>query len=161
MLELRPLIAEDAEHFADWGMDDEFRAAAGWTDRQREEHLRFHQDLIEHNREDPRRLAVAEYGELLGYVDFTPNSDGSCELGIVIGPRGRWGQHYGRRALSTAADHARGHYAASRVWARTHANNPTARRMLIAAGFIEAGACGTDEYRGEPVTVIRYELPDG
>lgn len=159
MLKLRTLAAEDAEHFADWGMDDHFRSAAGWADREWDQHLRFHQDLIERNRQDPRRLAVTNDGELVGYVDFTPEPDGICELGIVIGPRQLWGEGYGRRALSAAVDYARHKYASSRVWARTHATNAAARHMLVAAGFIETGPCGTDEYRGESVTVVKYELP--
>jgi hypothetical protein len=31
---------------------------------------------------------------------------------------------------------------------------------LTGAGFVEVGPCGTEEYRGEVVTVIAYELPD-
>lgn len=159
MLELRPLATEDAEHFANWGMDDRFRSAAGWADREWGPALRFHQDLIERTREDPRRLAIINDGELVGYVDFTPEPGGGCELGVVIGPRQLWGHGYGRRALTAAADYARHKYPSTRVWARTHTTNAAARHMLIAAGFIETGVCGTDKYRGESVTVVSYELP--
>lgn len=159
MPEVRPLRSDDADSFADWGIDEEFRSAAGWADRSRAELLEFHQRLIERSREDPRRFAAVADGELVGYVDFTPDRDGSCELGIVIGPRQRWSQHHGRHVLSAAVDYAKDHFAASRIWARTHATNAAARRMLTAAGFLETGPCGTDEYRGRTVTVIGYELP--
>ena len=158
MLKLRPLVPEDAENLADWGMDQVFRVAADWANRDRDQHLRFHQDLIEHLTDDPSRLAVTDHDQLVGYVDFTPDDTASCELGIVIGPSQRWGHHLGRRAITLATQHARRHYAASRVWARTHTTNAASRHMLVAAGFVEVGPCGTDDYRGETVTIIEYEL---
>jgi len=159
MLRLRPLVPEDAENLADWGMDPDFRVAADWAYRSRAQHLRFHQDLIEHCTDDPSRLAVTDDDQLVGYVDFTPDDTDGCELGIVIGPSQRWGQHLGRRVITLAAQHARRRYAASRVWARTHKTNARSRRMLIGAGFVEVGPCGTDDYGGETVTVIEYEFP--
>jgi len=158
MLELRPLVTEDAAHLADWGMDENFRAAADWASRTRNGYLQFHQKLIASNSDQPTRLAVIDGDQLVGYVDFTVDDSGSCELGIAIGPSDRWGQHLGREAIILAAHYAKHHYAASHVWARTHRTNAAARRMLIAAGFAEVGPCGTDEYRGQSVTLIRYAL---
>lgn len=159
VLELRPLVAGDAEQLADWGMDREFCAVAGWDEGDRGENLRFHADLIERNRDANSRLAITDGNQLIGYVDFTPDNAGSCELGIAIGPSERWGHGYGRAAIALAVGHARRRYAARRLWARTHETNIRARRMLTGAGFIEVGSEGTEEYRGESVAIIRYELP--
>jgi RimJ/RimL family protein N-acetyltransferase len=160
MITLRPLVAEDADHLADWGMDEDFRTAADWCDADRDRNLQFHRDLIDRIRADPRRLAVTDHDELVGYVDFTIYDDHSCELGIAIGPSSRWNRGLGRQAIIAAASHARRHFGASRVWARTLRTNHAAHRMLIAAGFADAGVCGVEDYRGEPVPVIRYELPE-
>lgn len=158
MLKLRPLNVEDAQLLADWGMDDDFRVAADWANRGRDQHLRFHQDLIASISDDPHRLAVIDGDQLVGYVDFTPDGSGSCELGIAIGPSDRWGRHLGRDAILLAAEHAKRHFAADQVWARTHITNTAARRMLVAAGFVEAGPCGTEEYQGQPVALVSYQL---
>ncbi|HEY9293466.1 MAG TPA: GNAT family N-acetyltransferase [Microlunatus sp.] len=159
MISLRPLAEEDAGWLADWGMDRDFRVAAGWSDRTHDEYRRFCSDHIANGSDDEVMLGVTEQDRLVGYVCFyLDKSKQGCELGIAIGPSSNWSRGYGRQAITSATRYAMIELGAVNVWAQTHPANIAARRMLKAAGYVETDTRGAvEEYRGEAAPLVRYE----
>lgn len=161
MISLRQLTAEDAPDLADWGMDREFRVAAGWSDRTRDGYLRFHTDHLVNMPEDEVMLGITRQDRLVGYVCFYLDSQTGCELGIAVGPSSNWSHGYGRQAIALATRYAITELKQSRVWAETHPANIAARRMLRAAGFVESGTFGgVESYHGQAAALVQYELSE-
>jgi RimJ/RimL family protein N-acetyltransferase len=157
-MRLRPLEPGDAPVFAAWGDDEEFRLANGWPLRDRDEARQHWDRLIAGPPSGLDRLAVESDGRVVGYVDLHGDADQCRELGIAVGPSRRWGQGLGRRAAALALTYGFSVLGLELIRAATPETNVRARRMLTSAGLTEKGQTGYEEYRGEVVPILEYEV---
>lgn len=63
----------------------------------------------------------------------------TCELGIAIGDKAYWGQHYGREAIQLLLEYAFRMRNFRKVYLRVHAKNQRAYQAYRACGFLEEG----------------------
>lgn len=54
-----------------------------------------------------------------------------------------------------------GPLALERVWAEVHATNPRSLALMRRLGLEEVSRSGTEEYRGQTVQMVQFELTRG
>jgi RimJ/RimL family protein N-acetyltransferase len=100
----------------------------------------FDRDVASGGR-DPATFAIEVDGKLIGFCGLSNVNETArtCELGICIGDKTRWGQGHGRDAVRVLLDHAFRLRNFHRVWLWVHAKNERAIRAYRACGFVEEG----------------------
>ncbi|MDQ4036147.1 MAG: GNAT family N-acetyltransferase [Chloroflexota bacterium] len=147
---LRPFETGDAELYHRWRTDGEVAALAGLPfplslgqikqrieDKQGDSQYAYVICL----REDERPIGEA----LLFELDRT---NGSAELGILIGEKGEWGRGYGTDAVNALVDFGFEALRLERIWLEVWTENGRARRAYEKAGFVHEGTLRHDRYEG-------------
>ena len=90
---------------------------------------------------DGATFAIEVDGEVIGVCGLHNCNETArtCELGIGIGDKSRWGQGHGRDAVRVLLDYAFRLRNFRRVWLWVHARNERAIRAYRACGFVEEG----------------------
>lgn len=90
---------------------------------------------------DGATFAIEVDGEVIGVCGLHNCNETArtCELGIGIGDKGRWGQGHGRDAVRVLLDYAFRLRNYRKVWLWVHARNERAIRAYRACGFVEEG----------------------
>jgi diamine N-acetyltransferase len=90
---------------------------------------------------DGCHFAIESEGKVLGVCDLFhfDETAHTCELGIIIGDKGYWGQGYGREAVDLLLQYAFQYRNLHKVWLSVNANNKRAMSAYYACGFVEEG----------------------
>ena len=156
---LRPLAPEEAEGLADWGGDEEFCRAAGWTvGLSRQEHVRFQQRLITEPPADLTRPGVYKDGRLVGYVALQGGESRRRELGFLIGERRLWGRGFGAAAARAGLLHGFTKMHLTEIWAEALEANVASIAILRRLGMRETGLGAQGEYSGIVSRYRQYSL---
>lgn len=158
-LELRPLVASDAETLASWATDPLFCAHAGWKLRSTVEGaIPWWHDAI--TAPDPllTRLMAVGSEEPIGYVDLHGDADDVRELGFVVGPSSRWHQGLGTAAARAGLSYGFTTLGLSAIWAEAVEANASSVRILRRMGMTETGAGSAEAFLGAPSRYVRFSL---
>lgn len=156
---LRPLVAADAEVFADWAADEVFVAHAGWTPRlPRAEYVAFWQGLADSQPPELLRLMAEHRGEVVGTVDLHGLEPGVRELGYVFGPSTPWGQGLGTALARAGLAHGFDALGLETVWAEALPANLASVRILRRLGMRADGHGEAEDFLGVPGRFERYRI---
>lgn len=158
MARLRPLMPDDVETLASWGLDAELCAAAEWTvGKPLNYHREYWTRLIESPPEDLLRLAVVADGDrVVGYTDLFGQDSAERELGFVIGERAMWGRGLGTMAASLTLEHGFSILGLSTIVAEAWDANDGSIRILRKIGMRETGRGETGVYLEKPTFMRRF-----
>lgn len=142
-----------------WGADEEFCLANGWTPNLPPEQIRTHwQQFIAAPPRDCLSFVIDLQGRAVGHVDLAFLTPESGEFGIAIGASELWGKGIGAEAGRLMLTHAFDVLKVPLVFAEVHLPNRRSRALMHKIGFMEVGPAGAEEYQGEVVPMIRYEI---
>lgn len=151
---LRTLAPEEAEGLADWGGDQEFCRAAGWTvGLSRQEHVTFQRRLIAEPPADLTRLGVYTHGRLIGYVALQGGEPTRRELGFLIGERRLWRRAFGAAAACAGLLHGFTKMHLTEIWAEAPEANVASIAILRRLGMRETGLGAQGEYAGTAFSI--------
>jgi len=90
---------------------------------------------------DGATFGIEVDGTLIGFCGLHNFNETArtCELGIAIGVKDRWGQGHGRDAVRVLLEYAFRYRNFRKVWLWVHAKNERAIRAYRACGFVEEG----------------------
>ncbi|HHY89164.1 MAG TPA: GNAT family N-acetyltransferase [Chloroflexi bacterium] len=173
-IRLRPAERSDLPHFVRWFSDPEVTRYLSMRfpmSMAREE--QWFEDMLKRPQvEHVLCIEVDQDGEwkLIGNCAFHKVDwiNSSAEVGISIGEKEYWNQHYGREALAVLVNYGFTELNLHRIWLQVFANNPRGIRAYESIGFRHEGRKREHEYiNGEYVDdlimgVLRHEwqLPD-
>ncbi len=158
-VELRPMVAADAETFAAWAIDPIFTAHAGWrTAASADELVPWWRELINNPGPELLRLAAVHGEKVVGYVDLHGNGDKSRELGFVVGPSANWGRGWGARAAVAGLAYGFETMGLTEIWAEALEANVGSVRILERLGMTYIGPGSAEEFLGAPSVYAQYRL---
>lgn len=153
---LRGWQAGDEDAAVRWSQDTAFCLANGWTVGLEPEYVR--QWWLERAADSPELCMIQVDGVVVGYAEWQAVQGDVAELGIAIGDSGVWGQGIGTAAGKLMLARAFEGLGLTRVWAEVHATNTRSLALMQKLGLREVGRAGQDEYQGEVVPLVQFEL---
>lgn len=157
-VQLRQLVAADADFIAAWSADEDFCRAAGWSTRPVEEHRAFQHRLIAEPPVDLLRLAAIQDGQLVGYVDLHGSSPDRRELGFLVGPCAAWGHGLGTAAAFAGLRYGFHKLGLKEIWAEALEANHASIRILQKLGMTETGWGEVDNHLGRPSRYRQFAI---
>lgn len=102
-------------------------------------------------------LGIWHANELIGLCGYSPQSDGSAELGYWIGKR-YWGNGFATEAARALLNFGFGKGRIKRFTCSHFTDNPGSARVIEKLGFKSLGPCtGWCEARQEDLPTLKYE----
>ena len=102
-------------------------------------------------------FGIEHAGELIGVAGYTPNGNGTAEIGYWIG-QPYWHQGFATEAARRILDYGFVEGRVRRFYCAHFTENPASQRVIAKLGFRLVGhAAGWCQARGMDLPVLRYE----
>jgi RimJ/RimL family protein N-acetyltransferase len=152
---LRPFEAADAEVYRRWRADAEPMALAGWHERAPLSLAQVEQRIARIADEQGKDvytfvICVAADERPIGEIMLADldHTNGSAQVGIVIGEPDQWGKGYGTDAVRALVDFGFAELRLERIWLEVGTENPRAQRSYEKAGFTQEATFRHDRWEG-------------
>ncbi len=135
---LRPASVDDLDTLMRWVNDPDVTGRFAHLGHVTREQERVYLERITNSDIDRLYAIEDERGETIGTAGLHDinSEERTARFGIIIGRKDRWGQGYGRAAITALIDEART-YGLRQVWGVTRADNERMRHLLGRLGFRE------------------------